>query len=397
MIATPKYANEKKRLDTLKSYNILDTPPELEYDNLTQIASEICETPISLINFVDETRVWSKSKFGLETTEAFRDNTFCTHVIDHKDGLFIIPDSREDVRFKNNPYVVGNPNIIFYASFPLSNKEGISIGNLCVIDTIPRALTEKQVSSLKALTNQAMNLLEYHKNKKIKRELEERNIELERFAYIAAHDLKAPLNNIHSMSCLLSDLYLNKLDEDGVTILNHIKNSSNKLKELIDGVLEYSKNFSALKTTKTHINLLHLKKELSEFFSFDKSVSLSLKSNLKSIHINKSALDQILLNLIENAIKYNNKNLVKITIGISEENKKYQFYVQDNGPGIAPNQQDKIFDIFKTLANKDKYGQTGNGIGLATVKKLIEQMGGEISIKSTEGKGTTFIFNINKD
>lgn len=397
MITAPTYINEEKRLDALISYDILDTPQELEFDNLTQMASEICETPISLINFVDETRVWSKSNFGLEVNEAPRESTFCTHVIDYKDEVFVIPDSRKDERFKNNPYVVDAPNIIFYASLPLCNNEGIPIGNLCVIDTIPRELTERQIGSLKALANQAMHLLEYHKSKRAKRELEEKNIELERFAYIAAHDLKAPLNNIHSMSCLLSDLYLNKLDEDGATILNHIKNSANKLKELIDGVLQYSKNPSVLLTAKSHINILGLQKELTDLFSLDKSVSLSVQSDLSSIYINKSALDQILLNLIENAVKYNNKDLVNITIGISEENEKYQFYVQDNGPGIAPNQQEKIFDIFKIVASKDKYGQTGNGIGLATVKKLIEQMGGEIYIKSTEGEGSSFIFNINKD
>ncbi|WP_298480994.1 GAF domain-containing sensor histidine kinase [uncultured Maribacter sp.] len=397
MITVPKHINEIERLNALRSYAILDTPPQLEFDNLTKMASEICQTPISLINFVDATRVWSKSNYGLEVTEAPREKTFCTHVINNKDGLFIIPDSRVDIRFKRNPYVEDYPNIVFYASFPILSKDGIPIGNLCVIDNIPRKLTQQQIDSLKVLTDQAMHLLEYHKSKKINLELEEKNNELESFAYIAAHDLKAPLNNIYSLSSLLSDMYLNKLDEDGITIINHIKNSSNKLKELINGVLEYSKSPDILKTTKSHIKISHLQEELIELLSFNNTISLTINSELNTIYTNKSALDQILLNLIENAIKYNDKDKTKISIGVSEENEKYLFYVQDNGPGIAKNQQEKIFDIFKTISSKDKYGQKGNGIGLATVKKLIEKMGGKIHIKSNEGEGCKFVFSINKN
>ncbi len=396
MITAPNYVNEEERLKTLRSYKILDTPNEVQYDSLTQIAAEICETPISFINFVDKDRVWSKSNYGLEVTEAPRADTFCTHVIDFKNGAFVIPDANKDNRFKNNPFVLNFPNIVFYASYPITNKKGIAIGNLCVVDTIPRELTKTQLNLIKVLANQAMNLLECHKNRRIKKELEEKNIELEKFAYVAAHDLKSPLNNIYSLSCILADMYTDKLGKEGVTIVNHIISSSNNLKKLINDVLDYSKDASILKNSCSDINILNLQNELIDLFCCDKSISLKIESDLKNIKTNYTALNQILQNLVDNAIKYNDKETIKINIGISEDKEKYHFYVKDNGPGISSNKQEKIFTIFETATCKDKFGNSGHGIGLATVKKLIEQMDGTITIQSTKNSGSTFIFNISK-
>ncbi|WP_298487184.1 GAF domain-containing sensor histidine kinase [uncultured Maribacter sp.] len=396
MITAPNYVNEEERLKTLRSYKILDTPNEVQYDSLTQIAAEICETPISFINFVDKDRVWSKSNYGLEVTEAPRADTFCTHVIDFKNGAFVIPDATKDKRFKNNPFVLNFPNIIFYASYPITNKKGITIGNLCVVDTIPRELTKTQLNLIKVLANQAMNLLECHKNKEKNKVLEEKNKELEKFAYVAAHDLKSPLNNIYSLSCILADMYTDKLGKEGVTIVNHIISSSNNLKKLINDVLDYSKDSSILKNSCSDINILNLQNELVDLFCIDKSISLKIESDLTSIHTNYTALNQILQNLIDNAIKYNDKDTVKIKIGVNEDKEKYHFYVKDNGPGITPSKQQKIFNIFQTATSKDKYGNSGHGIGLATVKKLIQQMDGEISLESTKEIGSKFVFSFNK-
>lgn len=396
MITAPNYVNEEERLKTLRSYKILDTPNEVQYDSLTQIAAEICETPISFINFVDKDRVWSKSNYGLEVTEAPRADTFCTHVIDFKNGAFVIPDATKDKRFKNNPFVLNFPNIIFYASYPITNKKGIAIGNLCVVDTIPRELTKTQLNLIKVLANQAMNLLECHKNKEKNKVLEEKNKELVKFAYVAAHDLKSPLNNIYSLSCILADMYTDKLGKEGVTIVNHIISSSNNLKKLINDVLDYSKDSSILKNSCSDINILNLQNELVDLFCIDKSISLKIESDLTSINTNYTALNQILQNLIDNAIKYNDKDTVKIKIGVNEDKEKYHFYVKDNGPGITPSKQQKIFNIFQTATSKDKYGNSGHGIGLATVKKLIQQMDGEISLESTKEIGSKFVFSFNK-
>lgn len=111
---------------------------------------------------------------------------------------------------------------------------------------------------------------------------------------------------------------------------------------------------------------------------------------------NKAALDQILINLLANAIKYNDKAITEIKIGISETDKYYELFIQDNGPGIAPKNQEKIFKVFEVLSESDKYGRSGNGIGLVTVKKLVEKLGGIIKLESIMGEGSKFTFTIEK-
>lgn len=158
-------SNETKRLTALNNYHILDTLPEIDFDDLTLIASHVCHAPIAFISFVDETRLWIKSKVGLEVSEIPRDDSFCSHAILQKD-VFIVPDSLEDERFSDNPFVKGSPHVRFYAGAPLRTPDGSQIGTLCVIDHVPRKLTDDQVAILQALARQVVTLLDL----RIKRE-----------------------------------------------------------------------------------------------------------------------------------------------------------------------------------------------------------------------------------
>src|SRR5687768_8051418 len=113
--------NENARLEALAEYNILDSLPEKDYDDITRLASEICQTPISLVSLIDAKRQWFKSSHGMEASETSREFAFCGHAILHPEEIFIVPDSREDKRFAENPFVTGDPNVIFYAGVPLVN------------------------------------------------------------------------------------------------------------------------------------------------------------------------------------------------------------------------------------------------------------------------------------
>ena len=154
--------NDANRLRALQDYHILDTAPERAYDELTELASYICGASISLVVFVDEDRQWFKSKVGLETTETSRDIAFCSHAI-LQDEPLIIEDTFTDERFANNPLVVGNPHIRFYAGVPLRNPEGLALGTLCVIDQTPKRFKSEQRKALKTLSRQVVTLLEFHK------------------------------------------------------------------------------------------------------------------------------------------------------------------------------------------------------------------------------------------
>ncbi|WP_178985981.1 sensor histidine kinase [Winogradskyella helgolandensis] len=400
MIAPKPHINEVQRLKNLESYDILDTIQEIDYDNITAIAAEICNTPIALISFIDDKRQWFKSHYGTDEIETPKEYAFCAHAINDERNIFIIPDARSDERFKNNPLVTGDPKIVFYAGVPLTSENGLPLGTLCVLDDKPNLLSQSQLKSLSALSNQVMNLLELRKSKSLLdialKDLEEKNKELERFAYIAAHDLKSPLINIASLAELFLADYKLQIDSDGIELLEMIIKSSDNLKELINGLLDYSRSDTILKQKKTHIDLEKLKSEIEGLFNFDHNLKLVLNSSLTQIETNKTVVHHILMNLVSNAIKYNDKSNVEIELGVSETQTHYEFFVKDNGPGIATTNHNKIFNIFEKVAKQDRFGHVGNGIGLATVKKIVEKSDGKITIESELNHGAKFIFTLKK-
>jgi len=150
--------NEKARLQALDSYNVLNTLSEAEYDRITELASIICETPISLISLVDEKRQWFKSKVGLDVTETSRDLAFCQHAI-MDTARFDVEDASLDERFRDNDLVTGDPNIRFYSGQPLIDPNGYALGTICVIDRKPRVLNDTQKRALKILADETIALI----------------------------------------------------------------------------------------------------------------------------------------------------------------------------------------------------------------------------------------------
>ena len=155
--------NESDRQAALERYNILDTLPEQEYDDLTQLAASICGTPIALISLIDRDRQWFKSRVGIDATETPRDIAFCGHVVANNEVLNI-PDVHQDPRFADNPLVVNEPKIRFYAGVPLRTSDNFTLGTLCVIDRQPRDLTPTQIQQLEALSRLVISQLELRRN-----------------------------------------------------------------------------------------------------------------------------------------------------------------------------------------------------------------------------------------
>jgi len=158
MIPAKLELDEAQRLETLRQYAVLDTPPEEALDDLTALVATICEMPIALITLVDEQREWFKSKVGLTAAEAPRATSFCAHALGVPE-LFIVPDAMQDPRFADNPLVTGDPGIRFYAGAPLVSPEGAVLGALCVMDCVPRTLIPVQELALRVLSRQVMTHL----------------------------------------------------------------------------------------------------------------------------------------------------------------------------------------------------------------------------------------------
>jgi PAS domain S-box-containing protein len=163
MIPALPTSDEARRIDALRQYDVFDTPPERALDDLTALAAHICEAPIALISLVGEDRQWFKAKVGLEMAETPRDISFCGHAL-HQRDLFIVRDATQDERFADNPMVTGEPGVRFYAGAPLVNGDDAPLGTLCVIDRVPRTLTQAQQQALRVLARQVMTHLDLRRD-----------------------------------------------------------------------------------------------------------------------------------------------------------------------------------------------------------------------------------------
>jgi diguanylate cyclase (GGDEF)-like protein/PAS domain S-box-containing protein len=198
-MAAPVPANESERLDALRRYHVLDTPPESGFDDITRLAAAICGTPISLVSLVDCDRLWFKSRVGLDATETPRDQAFCAHAIQQFE-LFVAPDPTADERFAGNPLVTGDLHIRFYAGMPLTVAGGHNLGTLCVMDRVPRRLTADQQDALRVLARQVVAQLQ------LRKQVEERSKESETFRVLFEHS---------------SDAHLIFDERDGILDCNH--------------------------------------------------------------------------------------------------------------------------------------------------------------------------------
>jgi signal transduction histidine kinase len=384
----------------VKEYRVTGTAVEKEFDDITALASMICETPISLITFLDDEKQWIKSGHGTDLRETPLDVAFCAHAIQQPRETFMVADARQDIRFADNPLVNKNPNIVFYTGIPLVNTDGHALGTLCVLDQKPKKLTEQQLQALKMLAHQVVKLLELRKNsydiRDMKENLEIRNKELEQFAYVVSHDIKSPLSSIVLTSEMIRESLGDNLDEGNEQLLGVLNRASTKIKNLVDGMQMYYRAERVAMDEPVSFDLSQCLEEVTEQTRMPAGGEIRFSPGQTMLFANRNALEQILLNLTQNAVRYNDKAKPLIAVGFREDETDYQFEVSDNGRGIAKEDQERIFLPFTNLGQADNAGTLGVGIGLSTVKKLVERMGGKISVRSSSPAGSTFVFSIRK-
>ncbi|TGL07436.1 hybrid sensor histidine kinase/response regulator [Leptospira levettii] len=399
MQIAPLPKNEAARLSALKGLEILDTPEEEMFDEITKLASMICDAPISLVSLIDETRQWFKSHHGLKARETPRSLAFCSHAI-LGDELFVIPNAKRDNRFKNNPLVNGDPNVIFYAGIPLALDDQIKLGTLCVIDNKPRELNEEQLQMLRLLGKQTVRLLQMRKDRD-KLEIEKRSAERANAAkrdFIAAisHDIRNPLNSLLGMSEMIRE---QPIPESIHHYVDHIKNAGEVILNLVNDTIELSRleeNASVLNN-----EWFHLSQCLEVYHNFfkqetkRKKIEFQLKNEIsETVYLlsDKRKLEKIIWNLTANAVKFTHHGSVDCHVYLetkADENANLIIEIKDTGPGISPEIKDRLFQKYNEFV-PEGCEISGSGLGLSIVKLSLEEMNGEINVESKVGEGSTF-------
>ena len=208
--------SEEQRLWDLYNYEIMDTTPDEDFDDIVKLATQICNVPISLISLVETGRQWLKAKIGITEDDTTREASFFDYALEQEQDFFQVDDTSKDIRFLNNPLVTATPNIRFYAGVPLVSKNGIKLGTLCVINSVPQHLTDEQSFALKVLAKQAIKLLDLRLTNKelmaqkarLKQQAEMQN----RIISIIAHDVRNPIASLKQIvdfnkNNVLSDVY----------------------------------------------------------------------------------------------------------------------------------------------------------------------------------------------
>ncbi|MCP9237821.1 ATP-binding protein [Lewinella sp. JB7] len=397
-MSSPKPANEAARLANLREYAILDSLPEDEFDDLTAIAAEICGAPVSLISLVDEHRQWFKSSQGMppNTPQTSRDLAFCAYNIMEPRETMIVPDARLDPRFTDNELVYNELNVIFYAGVPLVSREGYALGSLCVIDHVPRELSDSQLRALERLGRQVIKLFELRRAlaeaEQNARERQHAYRILRDFSHVIAHDLKAPLRNIRQAGEMLEEDYLSLLPQDGAELLRMIQERAVDASQMIDGVLRYSQVTRSLQDAHESVDIQQCIERAVRQLDPVGDFHVEYVGKVDRLYTSSIALLQSFQNLIGNAVKFNDKEQGRVTIDcVHEPGVQYVFSVEDNGPGIQQESQQAIFRLFHSAGT----GKTGShGVGLSIVKHLVEAIGGSIRVESTVGEGAKFTFVI---
>jgi len=250
-----------------------------------------------------------------------------------------------------------------------------------------KATSEELQTSNEDLIRSQINLENYIEKLKIS------NKELEQFAYVASHDLQEPLRMVSSFTQLLERRYKNQLDNDADDYIEFIVEGAKRMKELIDDLLEFSRLNTEIRQFEVVLMEVALDDVLINLRAPIKENNAKITHDiLPTVKGDAVQIQQLLQNLIVNAIKFHGNNFPQIHISAQELEKEWLFGVTDNGIGIDPNHQEQIFSIFKRLHTRQEY--EGTGIGLSICKRILVRHGGQIWVKSELGKGSTFYFTI---
>lgn len=392
---------ERKRLNELLSFNILDTAREKEFDTLTTMAAHLCGVPVSMINFVDTNRQWTKSSQGIDIYDSPRSGSVCEYTI-HGKNILEIEDLSKDDRFKKLPYVADEPHFKFYAGAPLITKRGLALGSLCVFDTKTNKLTDTQREDLKALAGEVVTQLELRKQEDEFKKLDKRKDIILR---LVSHDIRNPLAGIMGAAELLLDDF-GIHDLQAREMIQLIRENSERIKEIVADLLDdelimsgnLPLNLANCNPVKIINDLVDTYKLTAKNKKIELSLSVDAKNEIPEVFIDSQKYHRIVANLVSNAIKFTPRD-GEISVSMSYEPENTHLgtlvtSVKDSGIGIPAELLPNLFKWKKGRGRPGTQNETSYGLGLPMVKRLCDVCDTDISVDSVENQGSTFTIHM---
>ncbi|GIM96046.1 GAF domain-containing sensor histidine kinase [Paractinoplanes toevensis] len=389
----PKPDNEIDRLSALYALDILDSAPEQDFDDIVQLASSVCGTPMSLVTLVDTDRQWFKARVGTDLTETSRDLSFCAHAILGRD-LLVVPDATKDARFADNPSVDMDGGIRFYAGAPLVTTDGYALGTLCVIDKSPRRLDIEQLQALRALARQVTSQMELRRHSIALANTTARLQELERrkddLAWLVGGDLRAPLR--------LMSTYLEKLGTTGYHDAEMAELVGRATAGHIRGFLDLLHHLNTMADAGSGSESLHMREcdltrvtqravEAVRPIAATKQIWILNQAGGPALPIiaDPVRLEQVLTHLLFAAVKYTHPG-GRVRVGTEVESGPTVFLDDMDMPdGLRP----ELFPHLYYGAITNPSEATGPDRGLAVAKKILDAHHATVALSDRPGDGTS--------
>jgi signal transduction histidine kinase len=378
---------EALRIEALKKYEILDTPPDGSFTHIVELAAKILNVPIAIISLVDTDRIWFKSATGVgDIKQIDRVPGLCASAI-LSDDIYEVQNAITDPRTIANPLVAGEMGFRFYAAAPLKIREGFNLGTLCIIDTMPRSLSEDEKVMLQNLADIVIDQFELRLEARVANEQQHKMLG------VIAHELR---NSIATIPAYAELLIKNCVSQpDNLKLLKHIIRGSQKTNQLIEEMLEMAKLQASefkLKSNDVDIAMIVGRVAATNLVlanAKQQKIMLQVDDEI-IISADETKISEIADNLINNAIKYSPQG-GRIGVHIKAEDGKAVLEVYDEGPGLQPGDQEKLFQPFTRLSARPTAGEHSTGMGLSIVKMLTEAHGGTVNARNhPEWSGAVF-------
>jgi len=386
-------ADEAARLAALHDAQVLDTPPEEDFDDIALLASEICQTPMGMVSLIDRDRQWFKAKIGLDVPEAPRELSFCAHTITG-DELLEVRDARDDERFSDNPYVTGRLGLRFYAGAPVVLDGLHSVGTVCVVDNQPRTLTASQRRALRSLARHASVQLESRRYARHAGEVAERLRELDQmkdtFLVSVSHEFRTPLSSIAGyLEVLLEGSYEPQTERRFLSVMQR---NSTRLLGLVEELLLVSRlTGTGMDLDRTDLDLTEVSRAALESVrgaAEHRDVRLIDRSTGPvPARGDARRLGQALEHLLTNAVKFTGAGGEVVVQ--SHDGDRPGVTIADTGMGIADRDLPHVFERFYRGKAAEVMAVPGPGLGLAIVRAIVDAHNGTVKIESEPGVGTT--------